>query len=57
MDQEIGKTSLLVIKNDTLPPTETLICRQYIALGRHISLALHDFYLFGFRLVHAENPM
>lgn len=46
MDQEIGKTSLLVIKNYTLPPTETLICRQYIALGRHTSLALHNFCLF-----------
>lgn len=46
MDQEIGKTSLLVIKNDTLPPTETLICRQYTVLGKDISLALHNFCLF-----------
>lgn len=43
MDQEIGKIPLLAIKNDTLPPTENLICRQYIALSRHTSLALHSF--------------
>lgn len=53
MDQEIGKTSLLVTKHDTLPPTETLICRQYIALGRRTSLAHHDFCLFGWFLFSA----
>lgn len=47
MDQETGKTSLLVIKIDTLPPTETLICRQYMVLRRHTCLALLNFCLFG----------
>lgn len=55
MDREIGKTSLLAIKNDTLPPTENSVCRQYIALGRHTSLALHSFcWVF---LVYSENIM
>lgn len=51
MDQEIGKTSLLAIKNDTLPPTENLVCRWYIALSRHSILAIHSF-CWGF-LVHS----
>lgn len=43
MDQEIA--SLLAIKNDTLPSTETLLCRQPTALVRHTILALHNFCL------------
>lgn len=55
MDQEIGKTSLLAIKNDTLLPTENLICREYITLGRHTNLTLHSFcWVFS---MHSENPM
>lgn len=55
MDQETGKTSSLVIKNDALPPTETLICRQYMALRRHTCLALLSFYLFGGFLFSARR--